>query len=61
MPARMLAELLAAEGIAEGVHQHPDPAAAFIAAREAAGENDRIVVFGSFLTVAGVMQVVHRS
>jgi dihydrofolate synthase / folylpolyglutamate synthase len=60
MPARALGELLAAEGIAERVHLHADPATAFSAAREAAGENDRIIVFGSFLTVAGVMQVVHR-
>ncbi|USX28440.1 bifunctional tetrahydrofolate synthase/dihydrofolate synthase [Oxalobacteraceae bacterium OTU3CINTB1] len=32
-----------------------DPAAAFANAMSRAGENDRIVVFGSFLTVAGVM------
>jgi len=32
-----------------------DPAAAFANATSRAGENDRIVVFGSFLTVAGVM------
>ncbi len=32
------------------------PAAAFANALSRAGENDRIVVFGSFLTVAGVMQ-----
>jgi dihydrofolate synthase/folylpolyglutamate synthase len=33
----------------------PDPAAAFANAMSRAGENDRIVVFGSFYTVAGVM------
>jgi dihydrofolate synthase/folylpolyglutamate synthase len=33
----------------------PDPAAAFANAMSRAGENDRIVVFGSFLTVGGVM------
>ncbi len=33
----------------------PDPARAFANAMSRAGENDRIVVFGSFLTVAGVM------
>ncbi|MET3131668.1 dihydrofolate synthase/folylpolyglutamate synthase [Oxalobacteraceae bacterium GrIS 1.11] len=33
----------------------PDPAQAFANAMGRAGENDRIVVFGSFLTVAGVM------
>jgi dihydrofolate synthase/folylpolyglutamate synthase len=32
-----------------------DPAAAFANAMSRAGENDRIVVFGSFYTVAGVM------
>jgi len=32
-----------------------DPAAALAAAREKAGDGDRIVVFGSFLTVAGVL------
>lgn len=32
------------------------PADAFANARSRAGENDRIAVFGSFLTVAGVMQ-----
>ena len=33
----------------------PDPAAAYANALSRAGENDRIVVFGSFYTVAGVM------
>jgi dihydrofolate synthase/folylpolyglutamate synthase len=33
----------------------PDPAQAFANAMSRAGENDRIVVFGSFYTVAGVM------
>jgi dihydrofolate synthase/folylpolyglutamate synthase len=32
-----------------------DPGAAFANAMSRAGENDRIVVFGSFYTVAGVM------
>jgi dihydrofolate synthase/folylpolyglutamate synthase len=35
--------------------QYDSPAQAFAAAREAAGEGDKIVVFGSFLTVADVM------
>jgi dihydrofolate synthase/folylpolyglutamate synthase len=34
---------------------HASPAAAFSAAREAASENDKIVVFGSFLTVGEVI------
>ena len=37
------------------IHQYDSPAQAFAAAREAAGEGDKIVVFGSFLTVADVM------
>jgi dihydrofolate synthase/folylpolyglutamate synthase len=37
------------------VHTFADPAAAFANAVSRAGENDRIVVFGSFYTVAGVM------
>lgn len=35
------------------------PADAFVNARSRAGENDRITVFGSFLTVAGVMEFRH--
>ncbi len=34
----------------------PTPAAAYADARKRVGQNDRIVVFGSFLTVAGVVQ-----
>ncbi|MDB5952570.1 MAG: bifunctional tetrahydrofolate synthase/dihydrofolate synthase [Massilia sp.] len=37
------------------VNQFSDPAKAFANAISRAGENDRIVVFGSFYTVAGVM------
>ena len=40
---------------------HPDPAAALAAAREVAGENDRIVVFGSFLTVAAALRALGRA
>ena len=42
------------------VQAYADPAAAFAAARERAAENDRIVVFGSFLTVASVLQALGR-
>ena len=38
--------------------QHGNPAAAYAAAKERAGEGDRILVFGSFLTVSEVMQVL---
>ena len=34
------------------------PADAYRAAKERAGENDRIVAFGSFLTVAGVLYAI---
>jgi dihydrofolate synthase/folylpolyglutamate synthase len=38
-----------------------DPQSAWRAARERALENDRIVVFGSFYTVAAVMQLLAES
>jgi len=47
---------LVAEGSGRSVIPHENPAEAWYAALEGAGENDRIVVFGSFHTVAGVMQ-----
>ncbi|WP_313701216.1 bifunctional tetrahydrofolate synthase/dihydrofolate synthase [Achromobacter sp.] len=43
-----------------GIQAYADPAQAFAAARERAGENDRIAVFGSFLTVASVLQALGR-
>ena len=50
-----LAAQLAALGVARAsIHAHESPAQAFAAARESAGENDKIVVFGSFLTVGEV-------
>lgn len=49
-----------AGGEAPGVSAYADPAAAFAAARGRAGENDRIVAFGSFLTVASVLQFLGR-
>ncbi|MDB5807338.1 MAG: bifunctional folylpolyglutamate synthase/dihydrofolate synthase [Betaproteobacteria bacterium] len=59
--AQHLAEVLAECGITKDVFLHESPAAAYAAARAGAGENDRIVVFGSFLTVTDVMQVLDRS
>ncbi|WP_019939109.1 bifunctional tetrahydrofolate synthase/dihydrofolate synthase [Bordetella sp. FB-8] len=49
------------DGEAPSVQACRDPAAAYAAAREMAGENDRILVFGSFLTVSAVMQALGRS
>jgi dihydrofolate synthase/folylpolyglutamate synthase len=39
---------------------HDDPAAAFVAAQEAALEADKIIVFGSFLTVGEVIAWLKR-
>lgn len=51
-----LGAMLAAEGIKAPLDLHASPVLAFEAARGKAGEADKIVVFGSFLTVAEVMQ-----
>jgi dihydrofolate synthase / folylpolyglutamate synthase len=47
-----LAAHLAAAGEGVPVFRHPDPAAALAAARGEANDDDKIVVFGSFLTVS---------
>jgi len=41
-------------GVHAPAHCHADPLAAFRAAREEAGDDDKIVVFGSFLTVGAI-------
>ena len=51
--AAQLAGALMAEKIQTPFFKHPTLAEALAAARGEAGENDKIVVFGSFLTVAG--------
>ena len=48
-----LLKVLARENIRTPARVHPTVAAALAAARNEAGENDKIVVFGSFLAVAG--------
>jgi dihydrofolate synthase/folylpolyglutamate synthase len=58
--AHDLAGILAQCGVKEGVFEHENPAGAYAQARSRAGENDRIVVFGSFLTVTDVMQALQR-
>jgi len=55
---RLRAAGVEANKIAEGF---ATPAAAFMQARERASVNDRIVVFGSFLTVADVLAVIQSS
>jgi len=66
-PAQALADQVAAAlpplpagSESPSIQPYADPAQAFAAARERAGENDRIVIFGSFLTVASVLQALGR-
>jgi dihydrofolate synthase/folylpolyglutamate synthase len=54
--ATELAAILADEKVNVPIDLHETPALAFQAAREQAGEADKIAVFGSFLTVTDVMQ-----
>ena len=53
--AAHLANQLARAGVLENVSVHASVGTAYARAWEKAGENDRIVVFGSFHTVAAVM------
>jgi dihydrofolate synthase/folylpolyglutamate synthase len=57
--AQQLEDLLREAEVADGpdssVTRYESPAAAYQDALKRATENDRILVFGSFLTVAGVM------
>ncbi len=67
--AMQLAAKLQQAGIADSadadaersVRCFDSPAAAYDDARKRAGENDRIVVFGSFLTVAGVLALQRKA
>jgi dihydrofolate synthase/folylpolyglutamate synthase len=56
--AGVLAEKLSAHGLAGRFSLYTSIAQAFAAARERAGQDDRILSFGSFLTVADVMHVL---
>lgn len=53
----LLAGKLDAHGQQGRYSRHANIAGAYAAAREKAGENDRIVVFGSFYTVAEILQL----
>ncbi len=53
--ASELAAVLQASGVSAPLMQHASPVEAFAAARESAHEDDKIIVFGSFMTVGGVM------
>jgi dihydrofolate synthase/folylpolyglutamate synthase len=59
--ADAMRDALVAAGVeANTVRIFPDIATAYAAATEAAGETDRIAVFGSFLTVAAVLAATQR-
>lgn len=58
--AVQLADALKALGVVADITSFADPATAFRSVRERAGEGDRIIVFGSFLTVSDVMHVAER-
>lgn len=58
-PAQLLASKLEAHGLAGKYAQHLNIAGAYAAARDRAGDNDRILVFGSFHTVAEILQLPH--
>jgi dihydrofolate synthase/folylpolyglutamate synthase len=52
---------LEASGVApSAIREFADPASAYRAAREAVAEADRIIVFGSFLTVAAALALTNR-
>jgi dihydrofolate synthase/folylpolyglutamate synthase len=55
-PAMVLAEALRAAGVNVPVAQYPDVATAWHEACKNLQDDDKIIVFGSFLTVAAVMR-----
>ncbi|MCB1889019.1 MAG: bifunctional tetrahydrofolate synthase/dihydrofolate synthase [Rhodocyclaceae bacterium] len=61
LPAEALAERVRAMVGDAPVEVFDCPSAAFASARERVGEGDRILVFGSFLTVADVLPVVRSA
>ena len=56
LAAQVQSALAARAGAAAEVHQHVSPAAALASAAASADPADRIVVFGSFYTVGGVLK-----
>lgn len=58
LSASALAERLAAAGVTADIHCSDTPGEAYRVARERAAESDRIVVFGSFLSVSDVLGVI---
>ena len=61
LSAEALAGRLRDAGVTADLRCFVRPAEAFAAARTSAGEGDRIVAFGSFLTVAGVLGAVRAA
>lgn len=60
--ARALRQRLQAAGVApDAIREYADPSAAYAAAREEVAEADRIIVFGSFLTVAAALAARARA
>ena len=58
--AAVLAQIVRDAGVGGEIVCHDTPAEAMRAAREAAGESDRILAFGSFYTVAGALDALGR-
>ena len=56
--AAVLRDVAAAHGYTYSISAHESVGAAYAAARECAAPDDRILAFGSFLTVADVMRVL---
>ena len=53
----LLAEKLTAHGLQDKFSRHASMTSAYAAARERAGQNDRILVFGSFSTVGEILGI----
>ncbi len=58
--AARLAEIVSASGLGGEIVQYASPAEAMQAARGRASESDRILVFGSFYTVAGALAALRK-
>jgi dihydrofolate synthase/folylpolyglutamate synthase len=60
LTAAALAERLRVADPEAAFSCYDDPAVALVAAQEKAGEDDRILAFGSFYTVAAVLNALNR-
>ncbi|WP_150427455.1 bifunctional tetrahydrofolate synthase/dihydrofolate synthase [Dechloromonas sp. CZR5] len=59
-PADKLAGILVSSGLGGEIHCHASPREAMQAAKGQASESDRILVFGSFHTVAGALEALGK-